>query len=636
MSASEIRNLLNLFESIILNELTDKVKQQQFERLKSENNAKIDQLVLQYNKIQQKKSEENDLIDIDAIDFDDHESYNEMDRIRQEIEKEKKNLIPDEKIRMYIDLWDEYSQGFPQQFKDITKLSLDQIIRITRDADFRKYISGKKNRFFTNEEPNAELDTLYNKNNLTIMKGDLREKCIRYGDGYSWCISRKDAQNMFYSYRMRMGEPMFYFVFDKDKPKEDIYHAIVIYVDNQDIFKVATSNNPGDVQMTWDEIIQKQPKLTGLEGIFKHKPLTPEEKADYKKYKNMVSDETYDNFSLEEKYKYFKFGHSLTDNQQDLTPDELIGVYAKLMPTKINNKTWKRLKSGDKRKIITDVIDENNNISPYDFYKNVLKNFWHLSELPKEIVKKDKNGENIVITREEIIVKAHNKIATDSSYSYNYAQDIIRETGDRSLVPDIIVKGIATDSFDSYNYAQDIIRETGDRSLVPDIIVKGIATNSSYSYNYAQDIIRETDDRSLVPDIILKGIATNSYYSYKYVKDILEKTGDRSLVPDIILKGIASNSSYSYNYAKDIIRETDDISLVPDIIVKGIASNSYYSYDYAKDILEKTGDRSLVPDIILKSIKQNEENYNDYKNLISNYQTESIDLSRLKTLSGIK
>ena len=51
---------------------------------------------------------------------------------------------------------------------------------------------------------------------------------------------------MFFSYRMRLDEPVFYFVLDEDKPKNDIYHAIVIYINRRGDYYVATSNNPGD------------------------------------------------------------------------------------------------------------------------------------------------------------------------------------------------------------------------------------------------------------------------------------------------------------------------------------------------------------------------------------------------------
>lgn len=269
------------------------------------------------------------------------------ENLRFKFKRENENLT-DAQINYYLDRWDRFSNTFEPQYRDITRLTFAQVEQLIDDAETKTQLKGtaKPARVFDQND-----DLIYNKNNLVILKGDIREKCIQYGSGYSWCISRRDASNMFYSYRMRMNEPMFYFVFDKDKPKEDIYHAIVIYVDNQGIFKVATSNNPGDVQMTWDQIIQKQPKLRGLESLFVHQALTADEKADYTKYGSQVDSDTYENFSLKEKYKYIQFGHELSDDQQDATPNELIGVYAKLMPVHISSSTWNRLGGSDRRKV---------------------------------------------------------------------------------------------------------------------------------------------------------------------------------------------------------------------------------------------------------------------------------------------
>jgi hypothetical protein len=261
--------------------------------------------------------------------------------------KDEEPTLNDAQIEYYLNKWDQYVNSFEPKFRDITKLSFKQVERLIDDAVTKSELKGKGEiKTFDQSD-----DIIYDKNNLTILRGDIREKCIKYGDGYSWCISRKDASNMFYSYRMRQNEPVFYFVFDKDRPTSDVWHAVVIYVDNRNIFHVATANNPGDVQMSWEQIEQKHPKLRGLRSLFKSQPLTDEEKSDYKKFKNSVGNNTYKEFTLKEKYKYIRFGHKLTDTQQNDTPKELIGVYAKLMPIYITAETWDRLNSSDKRKV---------------------------------------------------------------------------------------------------------------------------------------------------------------------------------------------------------------------------------------------------------------------------------------------
>jgi hypothetical protein len=272
------------------------------------------------------------------------------DRVKQQMRerfKQENDLLTDEQINYYLDKWDRYVNTFEPQFRDITRLAFAQVERLIDDAVARSEIKGQGE--VKQFDPND--DMIYNRNNLTILKGDLREKCINYGQGYTWCISRRDASNMFYTYRMRMNEPMFYFVFDKDRPRNDVWHAVVIYVDSTGTYHAATATNPGDEQMTWDQIVRKQPKLKGLQQLFVHQPLTPEERSDYEKYGRRVGLEKYSEFSLREKLKYIQFGHPLAVEQQDATPKELIGVYAKMMPTRITLNTWNRLSPGDRRKV---------------------------------------------------------------------------------------------------------------------------------------------------------------------------------------------------------------------------------------------------------------------------------------------
>jgi hypothetical protein len=265
-------------------------------------------------------------------------------QMREKFKGENPNL-EDEKINYYLDRWDKYANTFEPQYRDITRLRYDQVKTMIDDAATKAELKGGGER----KPVNPADDLIYDKNNLVVHKGDLKEKCIAYGAGYSWCISRKDASNMFHRYRMRASEPVFYFVFDKDKPEKDIWHKVVIYVDSEGVFKVATANNPGDKQMSWDEIEQKQPKLRGLKSLFKSQPLSPEERSDYEKYGKPVDGVAYRKLSLTKKYKYIRFGHKLSSFQQDDTPDELISVYAKLMPIYITRASWDRLKPRDKR-----------------------------------------------------------------------------------------------------------------------------------------------------------------------------------------------------------------------------------------------------------------------------------------------
>jgi hypothetical protein len=179
---------------------------------------------------------------------------------------------------------------------------------------------------------------------------------------------------MFFSYRMRLNEPVFYFVLDEDKPKTDVWHAIVIYIDADGTYHVVTSDNPGDEEMSWNEIEQHQPKLKGLKGIFKHIPLTAEEKADYEKLGEPVKDNVYDNLSYTEKEKYIGFGHDLTEKQLENTPKQLIGKYA--ATTTGENMTKEMVKSlppSDQKVLKDNRIKRYGNVALFKYYPEDLK-----------------------------------------------------------------------------------------------------------------------------------------------------------------------------------------------------------------------------------------------------------------------
>lgn len=279
------------------------------------------------------------------------------DKIKQQVANRWKAQDPtlsDDSIRFYLDRWDRFSPGFPRDQRDITRLTFKQVEQLIDGAQARQQLRGRAPAVGKKDPA----DALYNQNNLEIYRGDLREKCIIYGEGYSWCISRRDASNMFWSYRMNLGEPMFYFVFDLDRHKTDPWHAVVIYVDQEMTYHVALATNPGDREMTWREISREQPKLANLKKLFKPQPLTATEKAEYEKYKKPRDLKAYQGLSLEEKHQYIMFGHYLTAEQQTATPQELIGVYAKQQSLNISKETWQRLSPGDRKKVEENQIKE--------------------------------------------------------------------------------------------------------------------------------------------------------------------------------------------------------------------------------------------------------------------------------------
>lgn len=184
---------------------------------------------------------------------------------------------------------------------------------------------------------------LVEKNGLKIYYATDRHACVKYKGGgpYSWCVSRDDSSNMYNTYRYKPHQPAFYFVKDIKATEEEFskpfsgqfenpWHFIVIQVTAYGKYIVTDSNNDGDKEMSWSDIVRRQPKLTGMEEYFKSVPLTDREKELYKKFKDGISDDEFKKLSYEDKSYYLDIAipnKELTDSQFVDLPDDLKNKY---------------------------------------------------------------------------------------------------------------------------------------------------------------------------------------------------------------------------------------------------------------------------------------------------------------------
>ena len=381
------------------------------------------------------------------------EIINEIsDRVKQATrdrwQQEDENLT-DQQINYYLDRWDRFAKSFPADKRDITQLSFADAEKLIDAAEARQALRGKKKPKTTAQTDGAMPGHIYNKNNLVIYKGNSKPKCIQYGSDYTWCISRSDSANLYNRYRFGRDEPVFYFVFDKDLPKNDPWHAAVIYVTRDNDYMVATADNSGDQEMTWQQISQKQPKLTDLQKLFKPEPPSAEERAEYAKYGKQVDSETYDNFSYQEKIKYIEFGNELFSNQEAELDSRLLSLYSKQNPRRLS-------------------VDSLNRLSPGDF-RYVLKNArFNIHTLEKIRQTGDSKKQKMVW---EVITQ-------DGQYAYDYAREVIGgrfPEGEAAIAQDpisasdyarIVIKGrwpageaaVAQDELSAYGYALYVIK----------------------------------------------------------------------------------------------------------------------------------------------------------------------------------
>lgn len=109
---------------------------------------------------------------------------------------------------------------------------------------------------------------------------------------YRWCVSQDPTgySNLHFRYRTGTlgdgGNKSSYFVYDTNKPYGDRWHFFVIHVaekgevgpsGKRTPYLVTDAYNEGDVWMTWNEILKIEPRLKGLENLFNYIPLNEDE-----------------------------------------------------------------------------------------------------------------------------------------------------------------------------------------------------------------------------------------------------------------------------------------------------------------------------------------------------------------------
>jgi len=239
-----------------------------------------------------------------------------------------------------------------EHIKDRTNIDAFKIWKELED--FVDYVKSQADVSGKTSYKNIKVDAkpIYEDNDLIIYYADTPQACVTYKGNvpYSWCIARTDASNMFYHYRFGTHRPSFYFVKNKERTNKELetfkggtftdkYHFFVIQVikyakpENKDDqqYIVTSAQNIGDQQMSWNDILKLEPKLTNKENIFMSKPLGIKEEELYKKFKNGISDKEFENLPFDEKDMYLNIyvrqNRPLTDNQFKFLPPDLKNKY---------------------------------------------------------------------------------------------------------------------------------------------------------------------------------------------------------------------------------------------------------------------------------------------------------------------
>jgi hypothetical protein len=205
----------------------------------------------------------------------------------------KKKLLNDNpylgmnQINYYVNEFNKIKNNLPTDKRDITKYDWEDLEQIVdSNQSFEKIEKG------VIEIDNS--DVVYDDNNLKILKANTKQACVKYGTGYGFCISSRGSGNQYYNYRYgdeySKNYRSIYFVIDEDKTKDiktkspirfkDPTHMLVIMVKDNG-YQVTTANNDGDKNMSWDDIVKIEPKLSGKEYLFKALEANKDEESIY-------------------------------------------------------------------------------------------------------------------------------------------------------------------------------------------------------------------------------------------------------------------------------------------------------------------------------------------------------------------
>jgi len=298
--------LLNLLNKNILNEVSEKVKNQLYSKFKDDTSDSREMIMSNIDLFDRyKESLPSDKRDITKYAYSDLKSFIDSKQSVKIISdifkqfKKKEKGIENNTLTKYIKKFLEVKSEIPKEFQDINKLTYLQLVKLI-DKGYYQLLNKKMIEKFSIENPNLtkeqiifylnnynenfdlipfetkgidkmsfselehlldglegkkesngndkqdveDIDLKYDQNNLKIFAPKTKDQCIRLKNGRGWCTSREGSGNMYYNYRLG-SERTLYYVIDEDKSFDDLNFATVILVDPNGRKSMADKSNSG-------------------------------------------------------------------------------------------------------------------------------------------------------------------------------------------------------------------------------------------------------------------------------------------------------------------------------------------------------------------------------------------------------
>ena len=127
--------------------------------------------------------------------------------------------------------------------------------------------------------PKSE-DIVFENNEIIILDTNTKAKCVMYGQGESWCITKPEL-TWYNTYRVNYGATP-YFVLQKNV--QGVEHKFVIMNYGHQQYAIADRSNSGkrigskNLTMPWYKIEEELPNLNGLEKYFPYREINEDER----------------------------------------------------------------------------------------------------------------------------------------------------------------------------------------------------------------------------------------------------------------------------------------------------------------------------------------------------------------------
>lgn len=298
--------LLKFLSESILNEVSEKVKNQLYSKFKDDTSDSREVIMTYIDSFDRYKDGlPSDKRDITKYSYNELKSLIDSKQSAKNIAdifkqfKKKETGIENTQLKKYIKKFLEIQSELPKEYQNINKFKFLDVVKLIDKAYFG-LLTKKLIEKFSTENPNLtrdqiifyinsyndnfdlipfetkgvdkmsfselehlldglegkkdatnkdkadvdDIDLKYDQNNLKIFAPKTKDQCIRLKNGRGWCTSREGSGNMYYNYRLG-NERTLYYVIDEDKDFKDLDFASVILVDPNGRMALADKSNSG-------------------------------------------------------------------------------------------------------------------------------------------------------------------------------------------------------------------------------------------------------------------------------------------------------------------------------------------------------------------------------------------------------